>query len=157
MITRRVVSAIQLLPENQRFMKGIFSWVGFKTSVVEYSRQPRAAGESSFNGWRLWNFALEGITSFSTAPLRVWLYLGFFVSAISFLFGASIILKTMLFGVDIPGYASLLIIVLFFGGIQLIGLGVMGEYIGRLYMESKRRPVYIIEEDSADTKNDAGD
>ncbi|OEE45656.1 bactoprenol glucosyl transferase [Enterovibrio norvegicus] len=157
LITRRVVSAIQLLPENQRFMKGIFSWVGFKTSVVEYSRQPRAAGESSFNGWRLWNFALEGITSFSTAPLRVWLYLGFFVSAISFLFGASIILKTMLFGVDIPGYASLLIIVLFFGGIQLIGLGVMGEYIGRLYMESKRRPVYIIEEDSADTKNDAGD
>ncbi|MEZ8129164.1 glycosyltransferase family 2 protein [Enterovibrio norvegicus] len=157
LITRRVVTAIQLLPENQRFMKGIFSWVGFKTSVVEYSRQPRAAGESSFNGWRLWNFALEGITSFSTAPLRVWLYLGFFVSAISFLFGASIILKTMLFGVDIPGYASLLIIVLFFGGIQLIGLGVMGEYIGRLYMESKRRPVYIIEEDSADTKNDAGD
>ncbi|MEZ8141246.1 bactoprenol glucosyl transferase [Enterovibrio norvegicus FF-162] len=159
LITRRVVQAIQLLPENQRFMKGIFSWVGFKTSVVEYARQPRAAGESSFNGWRLWNFALEGITSFSTAPLRVWLYLGVFISTIAFVFGSAIILKTLMFGVDLPGYASLLTIVLFFGGMQLIGLGVMGEYIGRLYMESKRRPVYILENDSAatDTENNNND
>ncbi|WP_407331659.1 glycosyltransferase family 2 protein [Enterovibrio sp. 27052020O] len=148
LITRRVVQAIQLLPENQRFMKGIFSWVGFKTSVVEYARQPRAAGESSFNGWRLWNFALEGITSFSTAPLRVWLYLGVFISTIAFVSGIAIILKTLMFGVDLPGYASLLTVVLFFGGVQLIGLGVLGEYIGRLYMESKRRPIYIVENDT---------
>ena len=151
LITRKVVNAIQLLPENQRFMKGIFSWVGFNTSVVEYIRQPRAAGETSFNGWRLWNFALEGITSFSTAPLRVWLYLGVLVSSFAFFYGSSIILKTLIYGVDIPGYASLLSIVLFLGGIQLIGLGVMGEYIGRLYMESKRRPVYIVEHDSLDS------
>ncbi|WP_150137399.1 glycosyltransferase family 2 protein [Candidatus Enterovibrio altilux] len=153
LITRRVVTAIQLLPENQRFMKGIFSWVGFKTSIIQYTRQPRAAGKSSFNGWRLWNFALEGITSFSTTPLRIWLYLGVFVSAITFIFGASIILKTLFLGVDIPGYASLLTIILFFGGIQLIGLGIMGEYIGRLYMESKRRPIYIIEDDSNTQKD----
>lgn len=148
LVSRKVVNAIQLLPENQRFMKGIFSWVGFKTSVVEYARQPRAAGESSFNGWRLWNFALEGITSFSTAPLRVWLYLGVICSSIAFLYGCMIILKTLLMGVDLPGYASLLTIILFLGGIQLVGLGVMGEYIGRLYMEAKRRPVYVIEDDS---------
>lgn len=150
LITRKVVNAIQLLPENQRFMKGIFSWVGFRTSVVEYVRQPRAAGETSFNGWRLWNFALEGITSFSTAPLRIWLYLGVLFSSIAFIYGCIIIFKTMMFGVDLPGYASLLTAILFFGGIQLIGLGVMGEYIGRLYMESKKRPVYIID----DEKND---
>lgn len=148
LISRKVVNAIQQLPENQRFMKGIFSWVGFRTSVIEYIRQPRAAGESSFNGWRLWNFALEGITSFSTAPLRVWLYLGVFFSSIAFIYGCIIVFKTMMFGVDLPGYASLLTAVLFLGGIQLIGLGVMGEYIGRLYMESKRRPIYIIDEDS---------
>ncbi|CZF84454.1 hypothetical protein GCE9029_04415 [Grimontia celer] len=154
LISRRVVQAIQLLPENQRFMKGIFSWVGFSTSVVEYTRQARAAGESSFNGWRLWNFALEGITSFSTAPLRVWLYLGVFCSSIAFIYGSIIILKTLMLGIDLPGYASLLTIVLFFGGVQLIGLGVMGEYIGRLYMESKRRPVYIIEHDSHENTQD---
>lgn len=148
LITRRVVKAIQLLPENQRFMKGIFSWVGFKTAVVEYARQPRAAGETSFNGWKLWNFALEGITSFSTAPLRIWLYLGILFSVIAFAYGCAIVLKTLIFGVDLPGYASLLTAVLFFGGIQLIGLGVMGEYIGRLYMESKRRPTYIVENDT---------
>lgn len=147
LITRRVVQAIQLLPENQRFMKGIFSWVGFKTSVVEYSRQPRHAGETSFNGWKLWNFALDGITSFSTAPLRIWLYLGVLISSLAFFFGSWIIIKTLMWGVDAPGYPSLITVVLFLGGIQLIGLGVLGEYIGRLYLESKRRPIYIIEED----------
>ncbi|MDD1782058.1 glycosyltransferase family 2 protein [Enterovibrio sp. ZSDZ35] len=154
LISRRVVTAIQLLPENQRFMKGIFSWVGFKTSVVEYTRQPRAAGETSFNGWRLWNFALEGITSFSTAPLRIWLYLGVIVSLIAFVYGSAIIIRTMWHGVDLPGYASILSAVLFFGGIQLIGLGVMGEYIGRIYMETKGRPVYIVESDSDAEQND---
>lgn len=150
LINRRVVQAIQLLPENQRFMKGIFSWVGFKTSVIEYKRDAREAGESSFNGWRLWNFALDGITSFSTAPLRIWLYIGSFISAISFLYGSFTVLKTLMFGIDAPGYASLITVMLFLGGVQLIGIGVLGEYVGRLYMESKRRPIYIVEHDDAD-------
>ena len=148
LITRKVVKAIQRLPENQRFMKGIFSWVGFKSSTIEYVRQPRSAGKSSFNSWRLWNFALQGITSFSTSPLRIWLYLGVMVSGLSFCYGSFIILKTLILGVTLPGYASLLTVVLFLGGIQLIGLGVMGEYLGRLYMESKRRPIYIIDTDN---------
>ncbi len=146
LINRRVVKAIQCLPENQRFMKGIFTWVGFKTATVEYTRAPRHAGQTSFNGWRLWNFALEGITSFSTAPLRVWLYIGILFALSAFSYGSLIVLKTLYFGIELPGYASLITIVLFLGGIQLIGLGVMGEYIGRLYMESKRRPIYIIDE-----------
>ncbi len=147
LISRRVVRAVQLLPENQRFMKGIFSWVGFKTSVIEYKREPREAGETSFNGWTLWNFALQGITSFSTAPLRVWLYLGSIISFLAFIYGSIIVVKTIILGVDMPGYASMITVILFLGGIQLIGLGVMGEYIGRMYMESKKRPVYIIEEE----------
>ncbi len=149
LITRKVVKAIQLLPENQRFMKGIFSWVGFKSSTIEYVRQPRSAGKSSFNSWSLWNFALQGITSFSTSPLRIWLYLGVMVSGLSFCYGSFIILKTLILGVTLPGYASLLTVILFLGGIQLIGLGVMGEYLGRLYMESKRRPIYIIDTDNS--------
>lgn len=147
LITRRVVEAIQQLPENQRFMKGIFSWVGFKTQVVEYARSPRKAGETSFNGWKLWNFALEGITSFSTTPLRIWLYLGTMISLFAFLYGSAIIVKTLAFGADTPGYASLITVTLFLGGIQLIGIGVLGEYMGRLYMESKRRPIYIIDKE----------
>ncbi|MDO6685725.1 MULTISPECIES: glycosyltransferase family 2 protein [unclassified Agarivorans] len=148
LMTRRVVSAIQQMPENQRFMKGIFSWVGFKTKIVEYKRDPRAAGETSFNGWKLWNLALEGITSFSTAPLRIWLYIGCLISFLAFIYGSLIVVKTLIYGIDDPGYASIITIILFLGGIQLIGLGVMGEYIGRLFMESKRRPIYIIEEDN---------
>jgi len=147
LISRRVVQAVQLLPENQRFMKGIFSWVGFKTSVVEYKRESREAGETSFNGWALWNFALQGITSFSTAPLRVWLYLGLMISLLAFVYGSIIVAKTILLGVDLPGYASMVTIILFLGGVQLIGLGVMGEYIGRMYLESKKRPIYIVEEE----------
>ncbi len=148
LINRRVLQAIQLLPENQRFMKGIFSWVGFKTSVIEYKRESREAGESSFNGWKLWNFALDGITSFSTAPLRVWFYIGSIISAFSFLYLLITIVKTLVFGIDSPGYASLITVILFLGGVQLIGIGVLGEYVGRLYMESKRRPSYIIESDN---------
>ncbi|WP_411993329.1 glycosyltransferase family 2 protein [Agarivorans sp. DSG3-1] len=148
LMTRRVVSAIQQMPENQRFMKGIFSWVGFKTKIVEYKRDPRAAGETSFNGWKLWNLALEGITSFSTAPLRIWLYIGCLISFLAFIYGSLIVVKTLIYGIDDPGYASIITIILFLGGIQLIGLGVMGEYIGRLFMESKRRPIYIVEEDN---------
>ena len=145
LMSKRVVEALKQLPENQRFMKGLFAWVGFKTFVIEYVREKREAGQSSFNGWKLWNFALDGITSFSTLPLRIWLYIGALVSFLSFLYGSFIILKTLIFGVDLPGYASLAVIMLFLGGIQLIGIGILGEYIGRIYSESKRRPSYIIE------------
>ena len=147
LMSRRVVEELKRLPETQRFMKGIFAWLGFKTAVVEYKRDSRVAGETSFNGWKLWNFALDGITSFSTAPLRVWLYLGIIIAFIAFVYGSWIILKTLIFGVDAPGYASMITIVLFLGGIQLMGIGILGEYIGRIYLESKNRPVYIIEDE----------
>ena len=145
LMSRRVVEELKKLPETQRFMKGIFAWLGFKTAVVEYKREARAAGDSSFNSWKLWNFALDGITSFSTAPLRVWLYVGIVLAFIAFLFGAWIILKTLLFGADTPGYASMITVILFLGGIQLMGIGILGEYIGRIYLESKNRPIYIVE------------
>ncbi len=147
LITRRVLKAIQQLPENQRFMKGIFAWVGFKTTVIEYKRESRQAGKTSFHGWSLWNFALEGITSFSTFPLRVWLYIGSFIAFLSFAYGGFIALRTLIVGVDLPGYASLLTVVLFLGGIQLIGIGVLGEYLGRTYKETKNRPLYIVEDE----------
>jgi glycosyltransferase involved in cell wall biosynthesis len=145
LITRRVVDALQQLPENQRFMKGVFSWVGFRTKQIEYARESRAAGSTSFNGWKLWNFALDGITSFSTAPLRIWLYIGAIISMMTFIYGSAIVIKTLIFGVDTPGFATLITVILFLGGIQLIGIGVLGEYIGRLYIEAKRRPIYLID------------
>lgn len=144
LMDRCVVDAINSLPESRRFMKGLFAWVGFRTTQVHYSRPERAAGSSKFNGWRLWNFALEGVTSFSSDPLRIWTYLGVIVSAFSFLFGMIIIAKVIIFGVDVPGYPSLMVAVTFLGGLQLIGIGVLGEYLGRTYVESKRRPVFVI-------------
>lgn len=145
LMSRRVVEVLKNLPESQRFMKGLFAWSGFPTAYVDYQRPERAAGETSFNGWSLWNLAWEGITSFSTVPLRMWTYIGIFVSLISFIYGGWIITKTLLLGIDTPGYASTIVFVLFLGGIQLIGIGVIGEYVGRIYMETKRRPVYVIE------------
>lgn len=145
LMSRRVIEALKTLPENQRFMKGLFSWAGYKTTYVEYTREVRVAGKSSFNGWKLWNFALDGITGFSTVPLRVWLYVGVVISFLSFLLGCTVIVKTLIFGIDLPGYASLITIVLFLGGIQLMGIGILGEYIGRIYKEAKRRPTYVIE------------
>ena len=147
LMSRKVINAISKLPENQRFMKGIFAWVGHKTAVVEYKQEHRIAGNSNFSGWKLWNFALDGITSFSTVPLRIWLYVGMIISSISFIFGLAIILKTLIFGIDLPGYASLISMILFLGGVQLMGIGILGEYIGRIYKESKRRPSYIIEDE----------
>ncbi|WP_345987972.1 glycosyltransferase family 2 protein [Sulfurimonas sp. HSL1-2] len=147
LMTRKVLDALQQLPESERFMKGLFAWVGFKATVVDYKRDERKAGKTSFNGWKLWNFALEGITSFSTFPLKVWLYLGLIISLLAFFYGTVIILQTIILGVDMPGYASTMTTILFLGGIQLIGIGVLGEYIGRIYMESKRRPTYIIEDE----------
>ncbi|MFT5728437.1 MAG: glycosyltransferase involved in cell wall biosynthesis [Desulforhopalus sp.] len=147
LMSRKVVKALRTMPENQRFMKGLFAWVGFKTAEVEYTRGARKAGESKFNSWRLWNLALDGITSFSTLPIRIWLYLGFIISLVSLGYGFFIIFRTLFLGVDVPGYASLLTSILFLGGIQLIGIGLIGEYIGRIYMESKSRPLYIVEDE----------
>ncbi len=146
LFTRKVLNAINSLPENQRFMKGIFAWVGFNSITVEYKRPQRIAGSSKFNGWKLWNFALQGITGFGTLPLRIWTYIGFIVSFFAFIYASFLILRTLIMGVDLPGYASLVVIILFLGGLQLIGIGILGEYVGRIYMESKRRPPFIIDE-----------
>jgi len=147
LMTRKVVDALKQLPENQRFMKGLFAWAGFKTATIEYTREKRVAGRSSFNSWKLWNLALEGITSFSTVPLRIWMYLGLFFSIFSFIYGSFIIFRTLILGVDVPGYASLLTSVLFIGGIQLLGIGVIGEYLGRMYQEVKKRPIYLVDKE----------
>lgn len=144
LMDRAVVNALKQLPERHRFMKGLFAWVGFNTVIVQYERAPRSAGKSKFSGWRLWNLALEGITSFSSVPLRSWTYLGSFIAMLAFCYGMFIIARTLILGVDVPGYASVLSLLLFFGGLQLIGLGVVGEYIGRIYDESKGRPIYLI-------------
>ena len=146
LMDRKVVDTLKTLPERRRFMKGLFAWVGFRTAAVEYVRGARAAGTTKFSGWRLWNFALEGITSFSTVPLRLWTYVGCAVALISFSYGAFIVVRTVVLGIEVPGYASLLTVVLFLGGVQLIGIGVLGEYLGRIYSEAKRRPVYIVRE-----------
>lgn len=146
LMSRDVVENIKLLPERNLFMKGVLSWVGGKTEVVEYSRAERVAGTSKFNGWKLWNLALEGITSFSTFPLRIWTYIGLFVASLSFIYGGWLVLDTLVFGNPVRGYPSVMVSILFLGGIQLIGIGVLGEYIGRIYIETKSRPRYIIKD-----------
>jgi len=146
LMDRRVVEALKTLPERSRFMKGVFAWVGFRQAVIPYTREKRKTGRSKFSSWRLWNFALDGITSFSTVPLRIWTYMGAAIAAVSFSYGAFIVARTLLYGRDMPGYASLITVVLFLGGVQLIGLGVLGEYLGRIHNETKGRPIYIIRE-----------
>lgn len=154
LMDKRVVEALKCLPERRRFMKGLFAWVGFRQSVVEFVVEPRKAGKSSFTMRRLWALALEGITSFSTVPLSVWIYIGFSVATLALIYGCWIIIKTLAFGIDVPNYVSLLAAVLFLGGIQLMGIGVLGEYIGRIYSESKQRPVYIIRQRYGGKKQD---
>jgi glycosyltransferase involved in cell wall biosynthesis len=144
LIDRTAVEALKALPERQRFMKGLFAWIGFRTATVDYARRPRASGSTKFSGWRLWNFALEGITSFSTAPLRVWTYIGALGALLTFLYALFIIARVLILGVDVPGYASLLVAVLFLGSLQLLSVGLLGEYIGRVYLEAKQRPVYVV-------------
>ncbi|WP_215848243.1 glycosyltransferase family 2 protein [Candidatus Pantoea bituminis] len=144
LMSRNIVEKIKLMPEKNLFMKGILSWVGGKIDVVEYTRAQRVAGHTKFNGWKLWNLALEGITSFSTFPLRVWTYIGFFTAASSFLYGSWMIINKIIFGNSVAGYSSILASILFLGGVQLIGIGVLGEYIGRIYLETKKRPRYIL-------------
>lgn len=144
LMDRRVVAALQNLPESRRFMKGLFAWVGYRTAHIDYVRPERVTGNTKFNSWRLWNFALEGITSFSTDPLRVWTYLGGIFSILSLIFAVFIAIKVLLYGIDVPGYASIIVAITFLGGLQLIGIGILGEYLGRTYIESKRRPVFVI-------------
>ena len=149
LMDRKVISALAKLPERRRFMKGLFAWVGFRQATIPYRRERRNAGQTKFSGWRLWNFAIEGITSFSTAPLRIWTYLGSTIALIAFSYGLLLSASVLLFGRDMPGYASLMTVILFLGGVQLIGLGILGEYLGRLYGEAKGRPVYLIREEDS--------
>jgi len=152
LMSRDVVENIKLLPERNLFMKGILSWVGGNVAIVEYARAERVAGTTKFNGWKLWNLALEGITSFSTLPLRIWTYIGLGVATVSFIYGFWMIFDTLIFGNPVRGYPSILVSILFLGGVQLIGIGVLGEYIGRIYLESKGRPRYI----TKNNKNSGG-
>jgi glycosyltransferase involved in cell wall biosynthesis len=145
LLDRRVVEALRRLPERGRFMKGLFAWVGFPSIAVPFERPARQAGETKWNYWRLWNFAIEGIVSFSTAPLKIWTYLGLSLAGVSILYAIFILLRVFLVGVDVPGYASLILILLFGTALNLISLGMIGEYIGRLFVETKQRPVYLVE------------
>jgi glycosyltransferase involved in cell wall biosynthesis len=145
LVDRRAVEVLRQLPERNRFMKGLFAWVGFNAIGVAYERPQRAAGASKFNLWRLWNFALDGVVSFSTVPLRASFYIGVAIATVSVLYALFIVTRVLLFGIDTPGYASLLIAVLLMGAIQLLSLGVIGEYLGRLFLEVKGRPIYVVE------------
>lgn len=144
LLDRSVVEALRRLPERRRFMKGLFAWVGFRQSVVEFDVADRQHGHSSFNARARWSLAVEGITSFSTVPLRVWSLLGIGLAALALSYGSWILIKTLLFGIEVPGYASMLTAVLFLGGVQLLSIGILGEYLGRVYSEAKQRPLYIV-------------
>jgi len=146
LMDRCVVDALLKLPERSRFMKGLFAWVGFRQTALYYDRDPRKLGQTSWNYWKLWNFALDGVTSFSRMPLQIWSYAGLAIAVLALGYGSWMVLRTLLFGIDLPGYASLMTAVLFLGGIQLIGMGVLGEYAGRIFEEVKHRPLYLIRE-----------
>jgi glycosyltransferase involved in cell wall biosynthesis len=144
LMDRIVVDALKKLPERQRFMKGLFAWVGFRTVALDYTRATRAAGATKFSGLALWNFALEGITSFSTLPLKIWTYLGAAGALSALAYAIFIIIRTIISGSSVAGYASLFVAVLFFGSVQLMSIGLLGEYIGRIYIETKQRPAYLV-------------
>ncbi len=146
LLSRRALEALRQLRERQRFMKGLFTWIGYRQTAVHYLRQPRQAGASKWNYWRLLQLAIEGFTSFSTAPLRLATWTGVLASLLAFLFGLWVLGKALLFGDPVRGYPSLMVVILFMGGVQLLALGVIGEYLGRNYAESKQRPLYFIEE-----------
>lgn len=145
LMSRRSVDALLKLREQHRFMKGLFAWVGFPAKAVLYDRAPRAAGTTKWNYWKLWNLAIEGITSFTVAPLKIATYLGFVSAVFALLFGAKIVIRTLIFGNPVPGYPSVMAVVLFFSGVQLMTLGVIGEYLGRVFNEVKGRPLYLVE------------
>ncbi|WP_068409372.1 glycosyltransferase family 2 protein [Labrenzia sp. OB1] len=146
LIDRAVIDALLRLPERNRFMKGLFAWVGFPAMALPYERPPRKAGAGKFNYWKLWNFALDGLTGFTTLPLRVWFYGGALVSVAAFAYAFYLVLHVVVFGIDVPGYTSLMVALLFFSGVQLLSIGMIGEYIARLFNEAKQRPVYILQD-----------
>lgn len=146
LLSRRAVDALGKLREQHRFMKGLFAWIGFRQIAVPYRRDPRFAGETKWNYWKLWNFALEGITSFTIAPLKAAMYSGSLIAVLAFLYAMIIISKTILFGDPVRGYPSLIVVVLFLGGVQLICIGILGEYVGRMFNEVKGRPLYFLNE-----------
>ena len=145
LMSRRVVDAVQQLREHHRFMKGLFAWVGFPSIAIVYDREPRGAGTTKWSFWKLWNFAIEGITSFSVGPLKLATYLGLAVAIFAVLFGTQLILRTLIFGNPVAGYPSLMAVILFLGGTQLVTLGIIGEYLGRIFNETKHRPLYLVE------------
>ena len=144
LLSRRAVDALKQLPERNRFMKGLYSWIGYSAIAVDYRRDPRYAGETKWNYWKLWNFALEGIASFTEIPLKLASYVGGFIAFIAFFYGIYIIIDTAVFGNDVAGYPSLIVTILFLGGIQLIFIGILGEYLGRAFSEIKQRPLYLV-------------
>jgi glycosyltransferase involved in cell wall biosynthesis len=144
LLSRRAVEALRLLREQHRFMKGLFAWIGFPQVAVYYHRDPRFAGSTKWNYWNLWNFALEGITSFSIGPLKIATYVGLLTALASFLAAGVIIYKTIVYGEAVRGYPSLMVVMLFLGGVQLMSLGMIGEYLGRMFNETKRRPLYLV-------------
>ena len=145
LLSPRSLGALRELRERHRFMKGLFGWVGFRQVAIPYHREARVAGRSKFNAWRLWNFALEGVTSFSTAPLRVATYLGVLTAVLAFLYASWIVIKAMFWGDPVAGWPTMMTVILLLGGVQLMALGVIGEYLGRLYEESKQRPLYLVD------------
>jgi glycosyltransferase involved in cell wall biosynthesis len=145
LLSPRALAALRELRERHRFMKGLFGWVGFNQVAVPYNREARVAGSSSFGFWKLWNFALEGITSFTTAPLRVATYIGVLTALLAFAFAIYIVTKAFLFGDPVAGWPTMMVVILFLGGTQLVALGLIGEYLGRLYEESKQRPLYLVD------------
>jgi glycosyltransferase involved in cell wall biosynthesis len=144
LLSRRALEALNTLSEQHRFMKGLFAWIGYKQKAVYYDRDPRFAGNSKWNYWKLWNFAIDGITSFTTAPLKFATYIGFFTAFVAFIYGSYMVVRTLVFGNPVPGYPSLIVIILFLGGIQLMAIGVVGEYVGRIFTETKQRPLYFL-------------
>lgn len=146
LMSRRVVNALAEVRERHRFMKGLFAWVGFESCAVSYDRSPRHAGRTAWSYWKLWNLAVEGITSFTTIPLRLATYLGLLVGLASTIFLLQLLVRTVIFGNDVPGYPSLMAVVLFLGAAQLVTLGIIGEYLGRVFNEVKQRPLYLVEQ-----------
>jgi polyisoprenyl-phosphate glycosyltransferase len=144
LLDRKVVEVIRRMPERNRFMKGLFAWSGFRQTAVEYDRAERAVGTTKFNYWKLWQLAIDGITSASTAPLRVWSYLGAIIAVVALVYAVYIGARTLIFGADVAGYPSLMVAILFLGGVQLLSLGILGEYVGRILVETKKRPIYIV-------------
>ncbi len=144
LLDRSVVEVIRRMPERNRFMKGLFAWGGFRQAAVEYDRVQRTVGKTKFRYWKLWTLALDGITSASTMPLRIWSYIGVVIAFFAIVYALIIAVRTTLFGIDVPGYASMMVTTLFLGGIQLISLGVLGEYVGRILVETKQRPIYVV-------------